>query len=1237
MVLADEDIDRLVHYYCVAERTARYGPYQVGGVADAIPKGTALIRNRLYRYRLVDRLSRPVDLQVYVGLGSLGGALWEQEVRLLLKLGGSGMTALPEILDGGYEDAESTAKAGVSSQGIAFVATRGSDYSLGDPGAADAMRADPLVALTQFQRLAEALAELHALGAQHRSLVPAAVLADLSDASPQLWIARFEMSALISNLLRRTVDTDVSMAELRALFLGNQGAGQDTGPEVDIRALSCQPFERLGFLYPSGQPAPLLEDPKSDVFSLAAVVWDWFCDPAVLVDGALSGDPVELHAEIHRRMTAALQPGGPVPRRLAELLTAMLAPEPRDRPTSAMVEQRLAEDVAAIRQMLVGGADGPPYLVVDNPKESGPVLQSWEYTTHGADTDQGREEIAAFMAADLKHAQLIQSPLGAGPFVQGGDPEDKRNSRTVLIGTRTAWFCQKYRMKTWGQMGPPLDEALIVKYVANRNHPGTRRRLDDLLATAPHFAIPAVQVVSIDVAESVMKAALKDRPSWKPLLANLTDTAPEAAKDHEYGDALDLLLRYQGAEVQARMYAFTQLDTLGSEVILQWDQERERKLIYGDALLTKFADSEWLRPAFGTFFQRLEDDEGESLVEVGTDGRGGRPGFPRQQSIWLATSERVGDGRVTLRRTNGSRELPEKGWIRPLSDTGTRTALYRQTTARWDLMRTRALLSQLRDPRSVRTLPYRWERAGKDLGADGKAIVRDMLTYRPFYAVQGPPGTGKTTVVAEAVAEYLRQEPAARVLISAQSGFALDNLAQRILTRIDEMGADGQPTDKMDVAALRITSRSGTPPNERIMPWTRDVMTGRTAIAVRAKVAAAIATARSERLAAALTRWRDLLNFEDGENVLPELNDRLGRAANLVFATCATATPEAVTPDGARSRFDWVVVEEAAKAWPTELAIPLARGTMWTLIGDHQQLGAHRRQDFERFLADCAGDPAPELASFAENRGVYLDAFDTFRRLFRGLEDGSLTEAEKDGLPLRRLATQYRMREPIAEVVSRVFYPASRHVFPDGLPPGRLNTGAEVPRLHLSSPEAIGAEAVLWLDTSDVSDCSDDEPRWCNPGEARLTARLVERLRPRPVPNRHGYSSEPLAVLTPYRQQARLLTGYGELREFVSTIHAFQGREADIVIVSLVRDQRHGPPGVPWSSLGHLTQRNLINVMMSRARKLLIIVGSFPHFRDVDQEYGESDDLTDGPFWGHLCRAVELYGNVFPAESVVES
>ena len=1247
-MLSGDDIDRLVHYYCVAERTARYGPYRAveAGGRDAPLAGVTLIHGRLRRYRLIDRLGRAVDLQAYVGLGGLGGSLWEQEVRMLLRLGGSGLTALPEILEGGYEDAESSTAAGVPSEGVAFVATRGSDHSLAEPGAADEMRADPVLALAQFQRLAEALAELHALGALHRNLVPAAVLADLAGDRPRLWLARFEMSTLISNLVRRSLDTDISLPELRALFFGQAVVGDatDAAPaaEPDIRTLSCQPFERLRFLYPrhpAGAQDVLLESPTSDVFSLAAVVWDWFCDPAVLTATPLPADPLERHQELHRRMLAPLSPAvGAVPRRLADLLTAMLAREPRDRPTAAQVEERLAQDLDAIRQTLAGGPEGTPYLAVVNPRECGPLLRKWEYVRHDADTDLGREDMAAFMAADLKHARLLRSPLGAGPFFHGGDPAYKRNSTTVLLGTQVAWFCQQYRVKTWGnQLGPAEDGALIIKYAANREHPGTRRGLEDLIKTSQHIAIPAVQVISIDVADAVMREELKGRPSWKPLLASLSDASTEAVEDREDGDALDWLLRYQGAELSARRYAFIRLESSGSHVTLQWDPNREQRELDREVLTRKFADSDWLRPAFGTFFSHLEDDEGESQVEIGSDSQGGHPSFPLQQSVWTIVNERVGEDRITLRRSGESRPIPERGWIRPLSDTGTRTALRRQANGRWDLMRTRALLSQLREPRSIQTLPHRWERVGQDLaGTDGKATVRDMLTYRPFYAIQGPPGTGKTTVVAEAVAEYLRDEPAARVLISAQSGFALDNLAQRILTRVGEM-REGVPTDEMNVAALRVTSRSGSLPDDRIKPWTRDALTRRTAVSVRNRVDATLASARSDKLVAALTRWRDLLNADNGENVLPELNDRLGRAANLVFATCATATPEAVTPDGTRSRFDWVVVEEAAKAWPTELAMPLARGTMWTLIGDHRQLGAHRRQDFERFLADCVNDPAPELASLAEDQGRYLDAFDTFRRLFRGLEDDSKTVPELDQLPLRRLTTQYRMRRPIAEVVSRVFYPASDQRLADGLKPGQLRTEVEIPALPLKSPGELAGEAVVWLDTSAVPDCADDEPRWVNPGEARLVAGLVDRLSPRPVPHRNGYSGEPLAVLTPYRQQARLLDGYGGLRDFVSTIHAFQGREADIVIVSLVRDQRHGPPGVPWSSLGHLTQKNLINVMMSRARKLLVIVGDFPHFEAVDREYGEAGDLADGPFWGDLCRAVKLYGTVLAAQSVVDS
>lgn len=303
------------------------------------------------------------------------------------------------------------------------------------------------------------------------------------------------------------------------------------------------------------------------------------------------------------------------------------------------------------------------------------------------------------------------------------------------------------------------------------------------------------------------------------------------------------------------------------------------------------------------------------------------------------------------------------------------------------------------------------------------------------------------------------------------------------------------------------------------------------------------------------------------------------------------------------------------------------QGTRWTLIGDHRQLGAHRRQDFESFLNDCASDRNEEIAQLYRERESLLRAFDTFRNLFGNLDDVELSPSARERLPLRQLSTQFRMRAPIAEVVSRVFYPKPGPVEQDGLPRGGLATAEGIGPLSLRRPVEFIGESLIWLDTSDIPDCA-DVPRWSNPGEAKVVDALVKRLKPDPVPYRNGYSGEPLAVLTPYRQQLEELRQYASVRDHLSTVHAFQGREADIVLVSLVRSTPRGKARGALSSLGHLTEPNLINVMLSRARKLLVIVGNFQHFAQAGAEV---------EFWARLCTAVRIYGTVLPAGEVTGS
>ena len=60
-------------------------------------------------------------------------------------------------------------------------------------------------------------------------------------------------------------------------------------------------------------------------------------------------------------------------------------------------------------------------------------------------------------------------------------------------------------------------------------------------------------------------------------------------------------------------------------------------------------------------------------------------------------------------------------------------------------------------------------------------------------------------------------------------------------------------------------------------------------------------------------------------------------------------------------------------------------------------------------------------------------------------------------------------------------------------------------------------------------------------------------------------------------------------RNVVRTVDSVQGREAEVVLVSLVRNNSHS--GVQ-EAIGFLEEPERVNVMFSRARRLLVIVGA---------------------------------------------
>lgn len=102
-----------------------------------------------------------------------------------------------------------------------------------------------------------------------------------------------------------------------------------------------------------------------------------------------------------------------------------------------------------------------------------------------------------------------------------------------------------------------------------------------------------------------------------------------------------------------------------------------------------------------------------------------------------------------------------------------------------------------------------------------------------------------------------------------------------------------------------------------------------------------------------------------------------------------------------------------------------------------------------------------------------------------------------------------------------------------------------------------------------------------NEGEAKIAIEHYEKLL------EAGVKCESIAIISPYSAQVSLirehLSDRGNLPE-INSIDAFQGREKDVVILSLVRSNAEGV-------VGFLGEMRRINVAMTRAKKQLVIIG----------------------------------------------
>lgn len=312
-----------------------------------------------------------------------------------------------------------------------------------------------------------------------------------------------------------------------------------------------------------------------------------------------------------------------------------------------------------------------------------------------------------------------------------------------------------------------------------------------------------------------------------------------------------------------------------------------------------------------------------------------------------------------------------------------------------------------------------------------------------------------------------------------------------------------------------------------------------------------------------LRRFLDLIQDD------AEIQNIVNRYSSINAATCQQSLDLRNTD----KHYDLVIVDEAARANPLDLMIPMSMGKKVILVGDHKQLPHMLDPDVVKEYRQSGN---------VDDMGILKESL--FERMFNALEKSN---AEKRTV---RLTKQYRMNPVISNFASKCFYeetPTDK-----GLDSSEVDVEEKTANLVLDG-NALYDNKPLAFFNMDISTFDPEKN-----GKSKSREDEVIFILKEVVKVLKADSSKSIGIITFYSKQREL---FDELKSSylnseqnehveVGTIDAFQGKEFDIVFLSCVRANSL-PVDDLHKKIGHSNDRNRLCVSFTRARQLLVTVG----------------------------------------------
>ncbi|EFN88652.1 Probable RNA helicase armi [Harpegnathos saltator] len=443
---------------------------------------------------------------------------------------------------------------------------------------------------------------------------------------------------------------------------------------------------------------------------------------------------------------------------------------------------------------------------------------------------------------------------------------------------------------------------------------------------------------------------------------------------------------------------------------------------------------------------------------------------------------------------------------------------------------------------------------------------------RPLpYVIFGPPGTGKTVTLCETILQIFTAIPDSRLLVATPSNSSANLITERLLD-----SNILNPGDLVRLIAHHCLYDDSIP--EKLMPF------------------CAAAELGDEKIYQMLrTHKIDLVQSSDDEESFDDERKKrfkcnfpmstLGRH-RITIGTCSTLgiLHNMGFPHG---HFSHVLVDEAGQATEPEIMIPLsfihADEGQVILVGDPMQLGPVVQSNLATYYG---------LSESFLSRLLHQFPYQRDEQGFENYYDPRL---------ITKLIINYRSLPEILELSNWLFYDSE--LLPQ-ISPKKSKEAKVLKRLKEILPSRNGLPpAVIFHGISGENRRDIESPSWYNPEEATQVYIYLMKL------YKCGLEPDDIGVITPYLKQVMqirdLLNEINMELPKISSVEGFQGQERKVIILSTVRscnklidlDVKH--------ALGFVASPKRLNVAITRARALLIIVGNpkllymDPHWRSV--------------------------------------